>query len=114
MGSLAGLIGTGLGAVVRFDRRTKKVEQTTETLRPNGGSSLNDAIRRIEADGIERAEMLRSLDAKQDSQCDLLAKLTGRFEQHLHEVEVSTVRWEEWRRSVERSASQPPPPLTQP
>lgn len=115
-GSIAGLLGTGLGAAVRFDKRTKKVEQTTETLRPNGGSSLNDAIRRMEADGTreraEQARVLESIDRKQDSQCDLIARLTGRFEQHLHEVEVSTARWEEWRRSVERSGSQPQPPST--
>lgn len=85
-----------LSAVVgyrRFDKRTTKLEENTATLRPNGGSSVADSIRRSEV--------------KLDSIAELLANLTGRFEQHLSEVESSKQEWNQWRLSQETSRSKP-------
>lgn len=95
-GSVLGCISTFYAGWRKFDKRTQKVEQATATLQPNGGSSLADAIRRIET-AVEK------LDGKQDSQCELLSNLTGRFDQHVVEsarIERGTVLW---RRNQERS-----------
>jgi hypothetical protein len=100
----------GISAYRKFDKRTSAVEENTSKmadatrqLRPNGGSHLYDAIHRIEADGLDRARVLERLDEKQDAQCELIANLTGRFEQHLNEAESQRREWVEWLRSPERS-----------
>lgn len=78
------VLGTVLG-YRRLDKRSTRLEENTATLRHNGGSSLADAIRRIEV--------------KQDASNELLANLTGRFEQHIEESR--------WRPSQETSHSRP-------
>jgi hypothetical protein len=50
-------------------------------LKPNGGSSLNDKI------NLEIIPMLKELRAEQVVIGEKVAKLEGRFEQHLDDVE---------------------------
>lgn len=94
--SVASLLGASVAGVKgyrKFDKRTSRLEETTSTLRPNGGSSIADAVRRIEV--------------KQDSSNELLANLTGRFEQHLSDSESAKQEWNQWRLSQETSRSRP-------
>lgn len=94
--TLGGLVATAVGAYRKFDKRTTTLEANTATLQPNGGASLADAVRRIE-------KAVEKLDTKQDSQCELLSNLTGRFEQHITETAKNNRGTELWRTDQERS-----------
>lgn len=84
--AVAPVLLSGFLGYRRLDKRSTRLEENTQTLRTNGGSSLADAVRRSEV--------------KLDSIAELLANLTGRFEQHLNEES-------QWRLLQETSHSRP-------
>lgn len=80
--AIATLVG-GLGvAWIQFARRTSRVEDATRELKPNGGSTLADAIRRMEV-AQERAAV--RLEAQTEVLSTQLAELRGAFLQHCKE-----------------------------
>jgi archaellum component FlaC len=61
-----------------FAKLNTKIESLEGQYKPNGGSSMRDAINRIEATIVDVQQNVHKVDTK-------LAKLEGKFEQHIEE-----------------------------
>lgn len=154
--TVIGAIITATGAVVavwlqqdrrqkRVEARTAKVEQTTarvakntETLQPNDGSTLHDAIRRTEAgmdelirrteagmDELTRsteagiggltetmhqlAKAVQDVDTRQRAQAELGGALIGKLEQHIDDAREDTRQFDARLRDIERGRPTAPP-----
>lgn len=132
--TVIGAIITATGAVVavwlqqdrrqkRVEARTAKVEQTTarvakntETLQPNDGSTLHDAIRRTEAgiDGLAEtidrlAQAVQDVDTRQRAQAELGGALIGKLEQHIDDAREDTRQFDARLRDIERGRPTAPP-----
>lgn len=93
IGAAAGVISNVAWRVFRWGKRvTESIEAAHRELVPNGGSSLRDAITRIETLGTQadasRAKTVATIDVMRETQGEIQKTVQGlevRLDGHLHE-----------------------------